>query len=58
MARDRDDFRFWGAVAVRLLGIVLVGGLVIVWFRGCLVPMTRDELRQEQEKAFKAGGPR
>jgi hypothetical protein len=51
MPRERSEFPFWNSVAVRLLVIVLAGWMVIVWFQGCLVPLTKDEIRREQEKA-------
>ena len=52
MPQDRSEFGFWRSVAARLFVIVLVGCLVIVWFRGCLVPLTKDEMRREHEKAL------
>jgi hypothetical protein len=52
MPQDRSEFRLWRSVVARLFVIVLAGWLVIVWFRGCLVPLTKDEMRREQEKTI------
>jgi hypothetical protein len=57
MPRDRSEFGFWRSLTVRLFVIVLVGWFVIVWFQGCLVPLTQDEMRREQEKVLNPETP-
>ncbi|MDY3562855.1 hypothetical protein R5W23_004335 [Gemmata sp. JC673] len=42
----------WQSVALRLILIWLIGWGTIVWFRGCLTPATRDELRETHQKAL------
>ncbi|AWM38840.1 hypothetical protein GobsT_29340 [Gemmata obscuriglobus] len=44
--------QFWQSVLLRLILIWLLGWGTIVWFRGCLVPATRDELREDHRKAL------
>ena len=52
MSREaRRELRFWQSAAVRLAAIVFVGCAMILWFQGCLVPLTRDDMHREQEKA-------
>ena len=51
MPQDRSEWLFWRGVAVRFAFILLVGGLMILWFQGCLVPLTKDEMKRDQEKA-------
>jgi hypothetical protein len=50
MPRDRSEFRFWRWAAARLSLILPIGWLTVLWFRGCLVPLTKDEMRREQQK--------
>jgi hypothetical protein len=45
------EFVFWRSVGARLLLILVAGLLSVLWFQGCLVPMTRDEMQQNHQKA-------
>ncbi len=51
MPHDHGEFPFWRAVGARFLLVLLIGGVSILWFQGCLVPMAIDEMRQNQQKA-------
>jgi hypothetical protein len=57
MGRNRSEFLLWRFAAGRLLVILLLGWLTILWFQGCLVPLTRDEIRREQEKVSGTEAP-
>jgi hypothetical protein len=50
MSRLARGWPFLAGFGVRLAAIALVGFLMVLWFQGCLVPVTRDELRQEHER--------
>jgi hypothetical protein len=52
--RDAEDTSANG-VMVRAAAIVLMGFLTVLWFQGCLVPLAREEMRQEYQKQL--GGP-
>ncbi len=52
MSQDRPSAgQFWSSVAVRLAAVVLAAGASVAWFQGCLVPIIKDEVRQDQQKA-------
>ena len=50
MREDRSATQFWQSVALRLIAIWLIGWATILWFQGCLVPSTRNEVLQDQQK--------
>ena len=52
MSQDRPSTdQFWWSVALRLAVVVLAAGASVAWFQGCLVPVIKDEVRQDQQKA-------
>jgi hypothetical protein len=57
MPFNRRELRFWQSVAVRLLVVLLAGWLSILWFQGCLIPSTREEMQQNQLKAADSAMP-
>ena len=44
--------QFWQSIVLRLVIIWLIGWATVMWFRGCLIPATRDELRENHQKAL------
>ncbi|HEY1191007.1 MAG TPA: hypothetical protein VGE74_25465 [Gemmata sp.] len=57
MADRPSASQFWQSVALRLIVIWLIGWATVLWFRGCLIPTTRDELRDNHQKALPTGPP-
>lgn len=47
-----SEGRFWRSVAVRWMSILLAGWLMILWFQGCLLPSTREEIQQQQQESL------
>ncbi|MBN9094723.1 hypothetical protein [Pandoraea pnomenusa] len=51
MTQGGREWRFWGSATVRLCAIFLAGCATVLWFQGCLVPVMKDEVREDQQKA-------
>ena len=51
MAKERE-LGFWQSVGARLALIFFAGWLIVLWFQGCLVPLTKDDMHREQEKTI------
>lgn len=51
MSDRPSESQFWQSVVLKLIVIWLIGWATVLWFRGCMIPATRDELREEHQKS-------